>query len=109
MDSLAERFEVSPRTIKREQIVSLDGRGGGYQLSQHAALSAVTFTAAEANAVAIALAGDPQLPSGVDGEAALQTVVRAMIPPQCVETDDMASSVWMRRPPDDAQPIRLPK
>ncbi len=103
---LAERFEVSTRTIKRDvaaleaagvPIVSQDGRGGGYQLMQHAALPPVSFTAAEATAVAVALAGEPQLPFAADGGAALQKLLSAMTREQRAEAKRIGSQVWMRQ------------
>ncbi len=105
---LAERFEVSTRTIKRDMaalleigvpIVSQDGRGGGYRLMQHTALPPVTFTAGEASAVAIALAAEPQIPFAADGAAGLQKVLGAMNHVQREEATQMARRVWMRRSP----------
>ncbi len=102
---LAERFEVSPRTIKRDvaallesglPVLSQDGRGGGYQLARRASVAPVSFTAAEATAVAIALAAEPQLPFGADGEAALQKLLGAMTPEQKRDAGEVAGRVWMR-------------
>ncbi len=107
---LAERFEVSTRTVKRDiaallrigvPIASQDGRGGGYQLMQHSALPPVTFSAAEATAVAIALAGEPQLPFAADGAAALQKVLGAMSRQQRRDAASVASRVWMRMRPSE--------
>ena len=101
---LADRFEVSTRTIKRDiaalgeigvPISSQDGRGGGYQLMRNAALPPVSFTAAEATAVAIALAADPQVPFAADGAAALQKVVGAMDRSQRARARSIAARVWM--------------
>ncbi len=106
---LADRFEVSTRTIKRDMaalmeigvpIVSQDGRGGGYQLMQHAALPPITFTAGEASAVAIALAAEPQMPFAVDGAAGLQKLLGTMNGVQRDQAEQMARRVWMRRSPD---------
>lgn len=106
---LAERFEVSTRTIKRDVAALLeagvpihaqDGRGGGYQLAQNAALPPIAFTAGEATAVAIALAADPQRPFTADGAAVLQKLLTAMTPTQRDEASDIASRVWMVKPSD---------
>lgn len=107
---LAERFEVSTRTIKRDvaalveagvPIRSEEGRGGGYQLAHHAVLPPVSFSAAEASAVAIALAAEPQLPFAADGHAALDKVLGAMTQEQRTAARRTAARVWMRRAADD--------
>ena len=104
---LAERFEVSTRTIKRDiaalieagvAIRSQDGRGGGYQLMRDAALPPVSFTAGEATALTIALAAEPEMPFSVDGEAVLQKILGAMSKPQQQHAAEMGRRVWMRRP-----------
>ncbi len=103
--SLAERFEVSVRTIKRDMaalsasgipLTAQDGRGGGYQLRTDAQLAPLHFSVAEASAVAIALAADPELPFSADGEAALHKLLSAMTKEQRRETADVAGRVWMR-------------
>ncbi|MCA9619858.1 MAG: WYL domain-containing protein [Myxococcales bacterium] len=107
---LAERFEVSTRTIKRDvaalvqsgvPVLSQDGRGGGYQLARQVALAPVSFTSAEATAVAIALASEPQLPFAADGEAALQKLLGAMSVEQRGRAAEVAGRVWMRRDPEE--------
>lgn len=106
---LAERFEVSARTIKRDMqaleqadvpVWSVDGRGGGYRLLRNAALPPLAFTAGEATAVAVALAADPDLPFGPDGRTALAKVLGAMTLPQRQRTTDLAARIWMRSPPN---------
>lgn len=102
---LADRFEVSPRTIKRDMraleaadvpIWSVDGRGGGYRLQRSAALPPLTFTAGEATAVTVALAAEPDLPFGPDGRTALTEVLGAMDQTQRERTRELASRIWMR-------------
>lgn len=106
---LAERFEVSTRTIKRDiaalleagvPVASEDGRGGGYRLLRSATLPPLTFTAGEATAIAIALSADPRAPFMVDGHAALTKVLGAMTGRQRAAARDLAGRVWMRFPPD---------
>jgi len=110
---LAERFEVSTRTIKRDMaallqaglaVSSQDGRGGGYQLMHSAALPPMTFSAAQATAIAIALAAEPQLPFAADGAAALQKVLAAMSAAQRRQAADVGRRVWMRRPAATRRP-----
>lgn len=110
---LAERFEVSPRTIKRDisaleqagvPLYGVEGRGGGYRLLREAALPPLTFTAGQATAVAVALAAEPHLPFGDDGRAALAKVLGAMTETQCADVADLAARVWMRVPASAARP-----
>ncbi len=106
---LAERFEVSVRTVKRDvralqdagsPIVGQDGRGGGYQLSRAAPLLPLTFTSGEAAAIAIAVGAEPALPFRRDARSALDKILGAMTPAQRAEVDAVARRVWMRTPPD---------
>jgi predicted DNA-binding transcriptional regulator YafY len=101
---LARRFEVSPRTIKRDiaalqsagtPIAGQDGRGGGYQLSAEA-LPPVTLTSAEACALAIALGADLELPFAPDGRTALTKLLRTMSASQRAEVSRIAERVWVR-------------
>lgn len=104
---LAERFEVSTRTIKRDitaleesgvPIWAAEGRGGGYRLRREAALPPLTFTDGEATAIAVALASEPGLPFGPDGHTALAKLLGAMQPSQRDATARLASRIWMRLP-----------
>jgi predicted DNA-binding transcriptional regulator YafY len=104
---LAERFEVSVRTVKRDvralqeagsPIVGHDGRGGGYQLARTAPLSPLTFTSGEAAAIAIAIGAEPALPFRRDARSALEKILGAMTPFQRAEVDTLAHRVWMRTP-----------
>ena len=110
---LAERFEVSSRTIKRDMAALLeaglpidaqDGRGGGYQWQKSAVLPPLSFTAAEATAIAIALSQDPSVPFAADGASALQQVLAAMNRHQRDQAADMARRVWMRSLPAVSRP-----
>lgn len=102
---LAERFRVSPRTIKRDvaaleaagtPVVSQDGRGGGYQLASQASLPPLAFTGGEAAAIAVALGADADLPFSIDGRTALDKVMRAMTASQRAEVGRVAGRVWVR-------------
>jgi predicted DNA-binding transcriptional regulator YafY len=104
---LAERFEVSVRTIKRDvqalqeagsPIVGQDGRGGGYLLSLGAPLLPLTFTSGEAAAIAIAVGAEPALPFRRDARSALEKILGAMTPTQRGDVDVIARRVWMRAP-----------
>lgn len=102
---LAERFEVSVRTIKRDLLALQDagapvaasaGPGGGYVLSDTATLPPVTFTEAQAVAIAAALACTPQAPFAVDGRAALEKILDAMGLEARTRAEELASRVWVR-------------
>lgn len=104
---LAECFEVSVRTVKRDMralqeagspIVGQDGRGGGYQLARTAPLSPLTFTSGEAAALAIAIGAEPALPFRRDARSALEKILGAMTPLQRAEVETLAHRVWMRTP-----------
>jgi predicted DNA-binding transcriptional regulator YafY len=104
---LADRFEVSTRTIKRDVVAleqvgvalyGVEGRGGGYRLQKAAALPPLSFTIGEATALAIAVASEPDLPFGPDGGTALAKILGAMQPPQRSAVSRLAGRVWMRMP-----------
>lgn len=84
---LAERFEVSIRTIERDilalqeagvPITAQVGRRGGYVLDRAMTLPPLNFTAAEAAAMAIALRRLDDTPWARDARTALLKVVAAM-------------------------------
>jgi predicted DNA-binding transcriptional regulator YafY len=102
---LADRFEVSARTIKRDvsalqqagvPIWAQAGPGGGYVLDGRATLPPVNFTEAEAVALAVALAAGRELPFASDGRAALAKVLAAMPPTARASTDALANRLWTR-------------
>ncbi len=109
---LAERFECSTRTVKRDiaaltnaevPIVSQDGRGGGYQLAKQATLPPLSFSGSEAAALAIIIAATPHAPFIKDARAAMDKVLAAMSSTQRDEVEHIASRIWMRAP---HEPIR---
>lgn len=84
---LAERFEVSVRTVERDlnalleagvPIYATPGPGGGYALDRDHALPPVNFTSQEATALAIALARPGRSPLADALRSALRKVVSAM-------------------------------
>ena len=104
---LAQRFEVSTRTIKRDvsalietgvPIIANDGRDGGYRLNRNAALPPMTFTSGELLAVATALAAEPHIPFAPDGRAALLKVLGAIPQPAKAELITVSERIWMRQP-----------
>ncbi len=84
---LAERFEVSVRTIERDLLAlqeagvpiwSTRGRRGGYSIDPAATLPPVNLSPAEATAVAVALTTAPASPLDDAGRTALTKIVNAM-------------------------------
>jgi predicted DNA-binding transcriptional regulator YafY len=110
---LAGLFGVSQRTIKRDMaalfasgfpLVSVEGRGGGYEVLPQSHLAPVPLTAGEAAAMVIALASQPQMPYANEGRSALAKLSSAMTPEQRAMATDAASRVWMRTDPDAERP-----
>jgi len=102
---LAARFEVSERTVKRDVEALLQagqaiwaqaGPGGGYVLDATASLPPLNLTAAEASAVALALATSDDLPFLADGRSALTKVLAAMPAGERARADDLAARLWLR-------------
>jgi predicted DNA-binding transcriptional regulator YafY len=84
---LAERFEVSARTIERDisslqqsgvPIWATPGPGGGYSVDPEMTLPPLNLTADEATAIAVALAASGPIPFGDAARAALRKLVAAM-------------------------------
>ncbi|WP_018638907.1 helix-turn-helix transcriptional regulator [Parafrankia elaeagni] len=110
---LAQRFEVSERTIKRDVTALQDGGvpiwaqsgpGGGYVLDGGATMPPLNITAAEATAIALALAAVPALPFAPDGRSALAKVLAAMPVTERRRARDLGSRLWMRRQIADVRP-----
>lgn len=81
---LAEHFEVTTRTIERDLLALQEagvpiwarpGPGGGYGLNVDTTLPPLNLTAAEATALAIALASAHGMPFATAGRSALQKLV----------------------------------
>lgn len=103
-DRLAVLFEVSSRTIKRDvsalqqagvPVWAGAGPGGGYVLDAAATLPPVTLTAAQAVAIAVALARGPDGPFAVDGHAALEKVLDVLPAAARAEAERLGARVWI--------------
>src|SRR2546421_2116876 len=84
---LADRFEVSARTIERDisslqqsgvPIWATPGPGGGYSVDPSMSLPPLNFSADEATAIAVALAASGPIPFGDAARSALRKLVAAM-------------------------------
>jgi predicted DNA-binding transcriptional regulator YafY len=104
---LAERFEVSVRTIERD-ILALQqagvpiwaqrGRGGGYALDPRTTLPPLNLDADEALAVIVALATTPATPFAGAGRRARQKLLAAMHPDEAAAAVGMAGRLRLSLP-----------
>jgi predicted DNA-binding transcriptional regulator YafY len=110
---LAQRLEVSTRTIKRDVDALLQagvplwaqsGPGGGYVLDAAGTLPPLNLTGAEAAAIAVALAALPALPFAADGRSALSKVLAAMPAAELARAETIAARLWLRVPEQPPRP-----
>ena len=104
---LAEEFEVSTRTIKRDvaalqeagvPIWSESGPAGGYGiLRRDAKLPPITFTTAEAVAIASALHAAGRRPFAAEGNAALSKIVSAMERGDRAAAEELGRHIWFQK------------
>ena len=105
---LAERFEVSVRTIKRDisalqqagvPIWAQSGVGGGYFLADRADLPPINFTPTQAAAVSLALAALPDgSPFAVDIRAAAAKILDALSASDRTRATALAERMWVLAP-----------
>ena len=110
---IAERFEVSVRTIERDLTALLEagvpiyatpGPGGGYALDPAHTLPPVNFTADEAAALAIALARPGSTPLADALRSALRKVVTAMPAAEAEAARRFAGRVHLMAHGSDVRP-----
>jgi predicted DNA-binding transcriptional regulator YafY len=108
---LADRFEVSVRTIERDigalqqagvPIWSTPGPGGGYTLDRSMTLPPVNFTPREALALAVALSRAGPMPFAEAARAGLDKLLAAMSHDAAERTRDLAQRVRLFLPDDPA-------
>ncbi|WP_433204175.1 helix-turn-helix transcriptional regulator [Nocardia sp. CA-107356] len=106
---LAQRFEVSVRTIERDisalQQASIPiyadiGRRGGYALEKSMSLPPLNFTAAEAVALAVALARSEATPFEQAGHSALRKVLAVMSERDAAAARALAARIRLMEPVD---------
>ncbi|WP_188187081.1 helix-turn-helix transcriptional regulator [Nonomuraea sp. SYSU D8015] len=114
---LAERFEVSVRTIERDitalqesgvPIYAEPGRKGGYAIDKKMSLPPLNFTPAEAVAIAVALSQAGDQPFGRQARSALRKVVAAMPGPEGELARELARRVQLMSPEPDPSREILP-
>jgi predicted DNA-binding transcriptional regulator YafY len=110
---LAERFEVSVRTIERDlsalqqtgvPIYATPGRRGGYAIDASHTLPPVNLTAAEATAVAVALANRGATPFTAAARSALLKLMAAMAEDDAAGARALAARVTLFDPDDERVP-----
>ena len=113
-DRLAEIFEVSPRTIKRDvatlqhggfPVRARPGPGGGYVVDRAATLPPVNFTGAEVAGLAAAVAAHRGQPFDGHARAALAKALSVMDTQARDRAAVMNDRVWIdhTEPPGDAR------
>ncbi len=99
---LAERFEVSSRTIERDlsalqqagvPIYATPGRRGGYAIDTQHTLPPLNLTAAEVAAVATALAVNSSTPFTHAGRSALQKILAVLSEVDAEGTRELATRI----------------
>jgi predicted DNA-binding transcriptional regulator YafY len=105
---LADEFEVTPRTIKRD-LAALEagglpvwgrtGPGGGYGLAQTSSLPPVNFTAAQAVALSAAMAATVQAPFSDSARTATRKVLDVLDPLARRRASELSQRVWVNVEP----------
>lgn len=111
---LADRFEVSRRTIERDigalqqtgvPVWAEPGRTGGYCLDRSRTLPPVNFSPGEAVAVAVALGGLAGTPFAPAGSTALRKILAAMRDDDATAAHDLAARVHLLGSPPAVPPV----
>lgn len=105
---LAEEFQVTSRTIKRD-IAALQagglpvwgrtGPGGGYGLAERSSLPPVNFTPAQALALSAAVAATSQAPFSDSASSAARKVLDVLDPVARRRATDLSHRVWVNVEP----------
>ena len=110
---LAERFEVTTRTVERDvlalqeagvPIYAETGRRGGYALDAARTLPPVNFTPAEAAAIAVTLSATTTSPFAASARAALTKIMAAMSENDVAAARELGGRVLLFSPPDEGRP-----
>ncbi|GIJ50468.1 transcriptional regulator [Virgisporangium aliadipatigenens] len=110
---LADRFEVSSRTIERDvgalqqagvPLYAEPGRTGGYVLDRKATLPPLNISPGEAVAMAVALSRLEGTPFASPARVALHKLLAVMPPADAARAGDLAGRVHLVKRPDDPPP-----
>jgi predicted DNA-binding transcriptional regulator YafY len=113
---LAERYEVSLRTIERDisalqqvgvPIYADTGRRGGYAIDPARTLPPLNFTPAEAVAVSVALRRAPDSPFARAANSALRKIMAALPPQEASAARELAGRVGFLASVAEAKPLPL--
>ncbi|MEV0638788.1 YafY family protein [Streptomyces sp. NPDC050619] len=109
---LAARFEVHTRTVQRDlqalmeagvPVRSTPGRGGGWSIDPAMSLPPIRFTAAEASALAVALAAaDASAPYAGAARTAAQKLAASLTGPASVAAQELAARIVTLPSPTDS-------
>lgn len=114
-DRLAQEFEVSVRTIKRDlaalersgaPIWSRPGPGGGYGLADRASLPPVTLTPAQAVALLAAVSAAPDAPFADLATAGIRKIMDVVDPKTRARADELARRVWVNSAPVQSRAVK---
>lgn len=114
---LAARHGVSVRTVERDisalqqsgvPIYADVGRRGGYALEKSMSLPPLNFTAAEAVALAVAIARGGDGPFAQAGQSALRKILAAMSAQSADAARQLADRVRILEGPEDIAPTPIP-
>lgn len=114
-DRLAQEFEVSARTIKRDlaalersgaPIWSRPGPGGGYGLADRASLPPVTLTPAQAVALLAAVSAAPDAPFADLATAGIRKIMDVVDPKTRARADELARRVWVNAAPVQSRAVK---
>lgn len=115
--ALADRFEVSVRTIERDvsalqqagvPVYADTGRGGGYALDKSRTLPPMNFTPAEAVAVGIALGHAGGAPFARSARTALLKIVAVMSAADSAEARKLAERIHFLVPEENDDRASVP-
>ncbi len=110
---LAERYEVSTRTIERDitalqesgvPVYAEPGRRGGYTIDKTLTLPPLNFTAAEMVAIAVSLAREEHTPFAAATRSALRKVLATASAAQTAEAGELLDRVRLIGAPRPGQP-----
>ena len=114
---LAERYEVSTRTIERDilalqesgvPIYAETGRRGGYAIDKALTLPPLNFTAAEMVAIAVSLAREENTPFAAATRSALRKVLATASAAQTAQAGELMDRVRLIGRPRPGEPARTP-